>query len=1207
MSENLDRLRPAFTMKAQDALDEAARRRDPGLPMDTRDVLIALMRVDTAGEWERLALDFGGIDTVVAADIPDPDPSAAGLWAGAPVTRTCTRAIKAAVALATEAEMVPAPTGALALCVLGEPDTAAARALTGNAPATYSGLIELAQVALLGGTWHDIHAVLLASFAAVSAHQDTGHDEDLERHALMETLATRHETAAWRGSQVILEADARREAEKLAELVGGRYSCDLPAAMLLATFHMHRYRRLPEGEDAWDHQQVTTWMGVINRINPGMLPPPFSALPNPRDDDVDLMTLNVTAVEHSIRFERTGDHGSLEHAIALLRRGLDVADCAQTGARAVMLSNLCGALATYAEDRKDLDAADEAVTAGRAAVRVIPPGNSDRAVAMAHLGVALQHRFGLRDDLADLEEAIRYGRASIAGEHTAHPGRSKFLASLALTLRLSYQRTTELTQLDESVQLCRQADALEADPESKALIRSNLVGSLMLRFEHVHELDDIDEAIRIGRETVALVPENHPQLAGRLLNLSVALQSRGSRGARTRNEMLTDIADSVTVARRAVSCTDEQHPTRALCLGSLAVMLQTQIFVLSSGPNPDPVHHESDITEAITALRAALKATPATHPDRAGFLNNLGLVLRRRGWPGDLDDAVRDGRAAVELTPSGHQNMAPHLSNLGSALEARFRSTQNRADLREAFTVWREAATSAAGSAPARIASAIKWGELAAAQNDPHLAAEGYQAAVALLPIVAWRGLHRSAQERLLGMWSGLASDAAVWAIRDQRPELAVELLEQGRSILWAQKLHIRTDLTRLAERDRDLAGELDRVRNALDAPRAFPELTAGTAFTVGDQERARRLAEEWDRLVAMARQLEGFANFLRPAPFEELRGASVNGPVVIVNVSAYGCDALLIDRLKVRAVPLPRLAHDEVGERARAMLTALDPDQDTPTRAMDKILTEITDWLRETVVNPVLDRLESESPRIWWCPTGKLALLPLHAAVPPHLISSYTTTLGALVPSEAKPEHRAERALVVGIPETPGQPPLPSVGEELDHIKRHLAHKHMTVSTMLQEKATRADVPQALGSYDWVHFACHGSQDSSDPGSGHIMLHDGPLSISEIAELRLARADLAYLSACETFTGDPGLPDEAIHLASAFQFAGYRHVIATLWGISDYFAPKVTDWVYEKLSPNADVPSAHAAEALHGAIARLRERYPSHPHVWAPYVHLGP
>jgi hypothetical protein len=71
---------------------------------------------------------------------------------------------------------------------------------------------------------------------------------------------------------------------------------------------------------------------------------------------------------------------------------------------------------------------------------------------------------------------------------------------------------------------------------------------------------------------------------------------------------------------------------------------------------------------------------------------------------------------------------------------------------------------------------------------------------VQLLPIAAWHGLDRTTRESLLERWAGLAGDAAAAAVLDGRPGLAVELLEQGRSVLWTQALNLRGDLSRLKQ-----------------------------------------------------------------------------------------------------------------------------------------------------------------------------------------------------------------------------------------------------------------------------------------------------------------------------------------------------------------------------------------------------------------------
>jgi CHAT domain-containing protein len=121
--------------------------------------------------------------------------------------------------------------------------------------------------------------------------------------------------------------------------------------------------------------------------------------------------------------------------------------------------------------------------------------------------------------------------------------------------------------------------------------------------------------------------------------------------------------------------------------------------------------------------------------------------------------------------------------------------------------------------------------------------------------------------------------------------------------------------------------------------------------------------------------------------------------------------------------------------------------------------------------------------------------------------------------------------------------------------------------------------------------------------------LHDGPLNIPTVAGLRLDTAELAYLSACQTSVGGVQLSDEAITLATAFQLAGYRHVISTLWAISDTHAPRVARQVYQKLkNPGADHIDPHdTAAALDTAVIALKNARWAHPWLWASYIHIGP
>ena len=74
-------------------------------------------------------------------------------------------------------------------------------------------------------------------------------------------------------------------------------------------------------------------------------------------------------------------------------------------------------------------------------------------------------------------------------------------------------------------------------------------------------------------------------------------------------------------------------------------------------------------------------------------------------------------------------------------------------------------------------------------------------------------------------------------------------------------------------------------------------------------------------------------------------------------------------------------------------------------------------------------------------------------------------------------------------------------------------------------------------------------------------------LTVADLIAQPTQRRDLAFLSACQTAASGARHLDEAIHLAAAMQFLGYRHVIATLWTIADLPSPKVADTCYTALT----------------------------------------
>lgn len=249
------------------------------------------------------------------------------------------------------------------------------------------------------------------------------------------------------------------------------------------------------------------------------------------------------------------------------------------------------------------------------------------------------------------------------------------------------------------------------------------------------------------------------------------------------------------------------------------------------------------------------------------------------------------------------------------------------------------------------------------------------------------------------------------------------------------------------------------------------------------------------------------------------------------------------------------------------------------------------------------------ELSRIWWCPTGPLALLPIHAAglydtdepgskLSDFVISSYTHRLSSLIDIPHCATTRDSFQLLA-VAQT-----FAGTERELNRIQKHAGG--LAVLPLTGSNATVERVVQGMKESSWVHFTCGGVHDHDNPTESGLHLADRSLlKLSEIIKLSLPHAGLAFLSACDTATGAMELPDEALHIAAAMLFAGYRGVIATMWSMNDSDGPRVADEVYARLFEKGIPDHTQAARALHYAVQKLRAEKASFLS-WVPLIHIG-
>ncbi|KAG0707083.1 CHAT domain-containing protein [Suillus ampliporus] len=781
------------------------------------------------------------------------------------------------------------------------------------------------------------------------------------------------------------------------------------------------------------------------------------------------------------------------------------------------------------------------------------------------------------------------------------------LNNVANSLQVRFQQRGAPSDLDEAIELYRAALALSPAGHSyQSVSLDNLANILQDRFEQRGALSDLDEAIELHRAALALCPPGHSDPSRSLNNLAITLRARFEQlGA------LSDLDEAIELHRAALALCPPGHSFRSSSLNNLANSLRDRFEQRGA---------LSDLSEAIELLRAALVLTPPGHSLRSSSLNNLATNLqerfKQRGTLSDLSEAIELLRAALALCPPGHHFRSPSLDNLAIALRTKFERQGVSSDLKEAFSFYLQLSQASHPVTRGDLRAAKSWAA-SAEQLNHHSALVAYQTALKFLDqhvaVLASFSRHFDVVKEAT---SSIAMDAFSCSVRRSAITTAVELVEQGRAVFWAQLARFRTPLDELsassdagkalAEEFRQLSFTLRKVLDAIDVS---PE---------DQSSQIRQLTVQWDGVISRIRMLPDFSRFLLPPLFSDLQKAAEDGPVIIVNSSRYSCDALIImidqDPVHV-SLDITRAEVSELSSTFQSLTRhAGSSDHEMELNDIVSVLREL--WDR--IVGPILQVLRKIIPRgsrIWWCPTAEFTLLPLHAAGPyepkshnfPHFyISSYTPTLTALIRArqQASRDASVQHFVAIGQARPDGGKELPYVAAELDLVAQRVA-PFLPFTSLADSHATVQGACEALRQKQWIHLACHGMPDRKQPFESSFAMRDGPLTIKNIIRTDLQNPEFAFLSACHTTVGDESSPDEAIHLAAAMQFSGFRSVIGSMWSVDDNVAGQIVSLFYANLVDDSGrLDCKRAAGALHKAVKTLRKTIPFEQQIV--FVHIG-
>ncbi|KAI0260305.1 CHAT domain-containing protein [Gloeopeniophorella convolvens] len=647
-----------------------------------------------------------------------------------------------------------------------------------------------------------------------------------------------------------------------------------------------------------------------------------------------------------------------------------------------------------------------------------------------------------------------------------------------------------------------------------------------------------------------------------------------------------------------------------------------------------------DLRERLEYIQSALAPVSPTLSHQDGLLATLAskfqLLYSISGRVEDIDDSIRLFRKAQVHRRFGSSQPSGLLCELAFSLALRFWHADDPADLEESMATYDAAFSSSEPLAGVvhLYPSACRWAAIARQHHHPSTS-RAYQCAMSAMQEFTSSAPTLQIQNTAMGNATldgthvtRMPLDYASYQIAIGQLEQAVETLEQGRSLLWSEMRGLRTSVDRLRAVNPSLAESYVAVCKDLESVTTSSSLgqdpMAG-AHPIGDRRKAapsdpfalifeeqRRLLHERQTILSRIRALPGFESFLTKASFHNLQQAASEGPIVIINHCSWRCDILIVlHNAPPSHVPTPPdfYSHAIIWTN---FIVQMREKYGLDSGEYERALRAVLSGLGELVGLPVFNRLQElgieEHSRVWWYPTSVFCSLPLHAMGPSYYyVCSYTPTLDALIQSRAGAKRDSTQTPSLLLVGQPDESLLGAYGE----IKTVKSIK-IPVASLISAKATRATVLEGLQKHSLAHFTCHGELETGRPFEASFLLHGGDrLTLLDIVRSRLPHAELAFLSACHTAElTDTEHPDEALHLAAAMQYCGFRSVVGTMWAMADADGKDLAKHFYQHLlAPEWDarVPvGERSARALQHAVQRLRKKRGVTLERWVNFVHYG-
>ena len=639
----------------------------------------------------------------------------------------------------------------------------------------------------------------------------------------------------------------------------------------------------------------------------------------------------------------------------------------------------------------------------------------------------------------------------------------------------------------------------------------------------------------------------------------------------------------------------------------------------------------ANIEDGIKYCRLLLVSYPRGQLASIALLALGGLLYRafkcthKIGYLNEAISATRDG---INTADSLHSRVAL-LSSLISLLSTRLELLRHEEDLHVLMQLFSTAADSSPVDLHDRRPISSDWACIARRFRHPSAPTAYDRAMSSMQASLTFAPTLDSQHSRLVAMHDILQTiplDYASYHIHTGHLEQAIETLERGRGLLWSEMRGLRISIDQIRLANSNLADKFSAVNRELEtlalaiSPNNNVDGYGGMDPYGHSVMRKQKLLDDREKLITQIQALPGFETFLKPPSFDTLRSAASHGPVIVISHCEWRSDIIILlhdsppsliptsDDFYIRA---NKLQDQLLGERKQGL------ESDAYEDALRAVLKE----LYELVGRPVIKKLNElnipEQSRVWWCPTSVFCSLPLHAMGPipsdvgrPRYfldlyIPSYTPSLWALIESRKPNSQTIEKPSMLLVVQ-----PDPSMVQALEEMKA-VQGACSRATTLIGATSTPIVVLERLRDHRFVHIVCHGLLEPGRPFDSSFKLYQGKLlSLLDIVRSQLPNAEFAFLAACHTAElTDESPADEALHLAAAVQYCGFRSVVGTMWAMADTDGRDLAENFYKSVFSGGKRGVYHyerTAEALRDAVVILRRKKRMSLERWVNYVHYG-